>query len=82
MNQQDIMQQLSRDPAALRTVMHSQNGRTLLSLLSGGDPAALNAAARQAASGDLSSLTAMLSRVLQTPEGASLIQRLEQQLQK
>lgn len=81
MNEQDMMQKLKRDPAALRSVMQSQDGRTLLSLLSGGDTAALRQAALQASTGDVTALSAMLSRVMSTPEGAALAQRLEQQLQ-
>ena len=46
-------------------------------MLSGGDSAALGRAAQQAASGDMSALSAMLSQVLSSPQGAELVQRLE-----
>ena len=40
------------------------------------------AAARQAASGDTMALSQMLSRVLSSPQGAELVQRLENRLQQ
>ena len=41
MNEQDMMQKLKCDPRALKSVMQSADGRTLLGMLSGGDSAAL-----------------------------------------
>ena len=49
MNEQDIMNKLKSDPRALKSVMQSQDGQTLLRMLSGGDSAALGRAAQQAA---------------------------------
>ena len=40
MNEQDIMNKLKSDPRALKSVMQSQDGQTLLRMLSGGDSAA------------------------------------------
>ena len=77
MNEQDIVNKLKSDPRALKSVMQSQDGQALLRMLSGGDSAALGQAARQAASGDTAALSAMLSRVLSSPQGAELVQRLE-----
>ena len=57
------------------------SGRAL-NMLSGGNSAALGQAARQAASGDTAALSAMLSRVLSSPQGAELVQRLESKLQQ
>ena len=54
----------------------------LLKMLSGGDSAALGSAAKQAAAGDMSALSAMLQRVLNTPEGAALAARVEESLQR
>ena len=68
MNEQDIMNKLKSDPRAL--------------MLSGGDSAALGRAAQQAASGDMSALSAMLSQVLSSPQGTELVQRLENRLQQ
>ncbi len=78
MNEQDIVNKLKSDPRALKSVMQSQDGQALLRMLSGGNSAALGQAARQAASGDTAALSAMLSRVLSSPQGAELVQRLEQ----
>jgi hypothetical protein len=51
-------------------------------MLSGGDTAALGRAAQQAASGDTAALSGMLRQVLSTPEGAALVQRLEDSLRR
>ncbi len=82
MNEQDIVNKLKSDPRALKSVMQSQDGQALLNMLSGGNSAALGQAARQAASGDTAALSAMLSRVLSSPQGAELMQRLESKLQQ
>ena len=82
MNEQDIVNKLKSDPRALKSVMQSQDGKALLNMLSGGNSAALGQAARQAASGDTAALSAMLSRVLSSPQGAELVQRLESKLQQ
>ena len=82
MNEQDIVNKLKSDPRALKSVMQSQDGQALLRMLSGGNSAALGQAARQAASGDTAALSAMLSRVLSSPQGAELVQRLESKLQQ
>mgnify|MGYP001080986757 CR=1 FL=1 len=81
MNEQDIVNKLKSDPRALKSVMQSQDGQALLNMLSGGNSAALGQAARQA-SGDTAALSAMLSRVLSSPQGAELVQRLESKLQQ
>ena len=77
MNEQDMVKKLKNAPAALRSVMQSADGRALLGMLSGGDTAALGRAAQQAAAGDMSALSAMA-----TPEGAALVQHLEESLQR
>lgn len=82
MNEQDIMNKLKSDPRALKSIMQSKDGQTLLQMLSGGNSAALGQAARQAASGDTAALSDMLSRVLSSPQGAELVQRLESKLQQ
>ena len=82
MNEQDMMQKLKSDPRALKSVMQSADGKALLGMLSGGDSAALGKAAQQAAMGDMSALSAMLSQVLSSPQGAELVQRLENRLQQ
>ena len=62
--------------------MNEQDIVNKLNMLSGGNSAALGQAARQAASGDTAALSAMLSRVLSSPQGAELVQRLESKLQQ
>lgn len=82
MNEQDVMQKLKSDPQGLKAIMQSQGGQALLGMLSGGDGNSLSSAAKQAASGDMTALTAMLSRVMNTTEGKALVERLEDQLRR
>lgn len=83
MNQRELLEQLRQDPTALREVMQSQDGQTLLRLLSGEDGGqSLQQAARKAAAGDTEQITQMLQRVMRSDQGAALIQRLNSSLQK
>ena len=46
------------------------------------DPAALQQAIRQAAAGDASAISGMLQGIMSTPQGAALVQRIGESLQK
>lgn len=82
MNEQEIMNRLKSDPRALTSVMQSQDGQALLGMLSGGNGAALGQAVRNAAAGDTAALSAMLAQVMSSPQGAELVRRLEDRLQR
>ena len=55
----------------------------LLRLLSGSDGGrTLQQAVRQAAAGDASAISGMLQGIMSTPQGAALVQRIGESLQK
>lgn len=83
MDQKEMMERLKRDPAALHAVMGSRDGQMLLGLLSGIDGGrTLQQAIRQAAAGDASAIIGMLQGIMSTPQGAALVQRIGESLQK
>lgn len=84
MDQKEMMERLRRDPAALQAVMGSRDGQMLLGLLSGSDGGrTLQQAVRQAAAaGDASAISGMLQGIMSTPQGAALVQRIGESLQK
>ena len=83
MEQSELMEKLRQNPAALQRVMHSQAGQQLMRMLSGADGgSSLNRAAMQAAGGNTSEMTKMIQNVMQSPEGAELIRRISESLQK
>ena len=83
MDQADMIRQLKQNPAALQGVMQSQDGQRLMQLLNGTDGGAgLNRAAAQAAGGNTADMVQMLKKVMSSPEGAALVQRIGQSLQK
>ena len=83
MDQKEMMERLKRDPAALQAVMGSRDGQMLLGLLSGSDGGrTLQQAVRQAAAGDASAISVMLQGIMSTPQGAALVQRIGESLQK
>ena len=78
-----LAEQLRRDPAALRSLMQSPDGQALLGLLTQGDQGAgLRQAAQAAARGDPAQITEMVSRLLQSPQGAALAKRIQRAVQK
>ncbi len=83
MDQKEMMERLKRDPAALQAVMGSRDGQMLLGLLSGSDGGrTLQQPVRQAAAGDASAISGMLQGIMSTPQGAALVQRIGESLQK
>ena len=83
MDQKEMMERLKRDPAALQAVMGSRDGQMLLGLLSGSDGGrTLQQAIRQAAAGDASAISGRLQGIMSTPQGAALVQRIGESLQK
>ena len=83
MEQSDWMERLRRDPESLRSIIQSQDGQRLMALLSGNDGGrALKGAAMQAAGGNTGEMVEMIRRVMETPDGAALIRRITDTLQK
>lgn len=83
MEQKELLERMKQDPAALRAVMQSQDGQTLLHLLSGSDGGkSLQQAARQAAAGDTAPMVRLLQAVMRSEQGTALVQRLNERLQQ
>ena len=78
-----MIQQLKSNPAALQALMQSQDGQALIRMLTQGDRGAgLQQAAQAAAKGNPAQLTDMINRMMQSPEGAALIERINKAVQK
>lgn len=83
MDQAEMIRKLKQNPAALQSVMQSRDGQQLMQMLAGSDGGAgLNRAAAQAAGGNTADMVQMLKKVMSSPDGAALIQRIGQSLQK
>ena len=72
-----MIQQLKSDPAMLQALMQSRDGQALLQMLSGGDRgASLQRAAQSAARGDPAEMVRMVNRLMQSPDGGALVDRI------
>lgn len=80
-NSKRMMEQLKANPAALRQLMQSRDGQTLMSALTRPDNGAgLQRAVQAAARGDTNPMAELVSRLAQSPEGAALMARISQTL--
>ncbi|MEG1593680.1 MAG: hypothetical protein RR350_04655 [Oscillibacter sp.] len=78
-----FVDQLRSNPAALQGLMQSRDGQELLRMLTAGDRgAALQQAAQSAARGNPAEIANLVSRVMQSPEGAQLLTRINKAIQK
>ena len=78
-----LFQQLKKDPAALRSLMQSRDGQTLMHLLTQGDQGeGLQRAAQAAARGNPAEMMQVMNRILQNPDGAALLERIRKAVQK
>ena len=72
-----IAQQLKGNPALLQSLMRSRDGQALMQMLSGGDRgASLQRAAQSAAKGNPAEMVRMVNQLMQSPDGAALIDRI------
>ena len=72
-----MIQQLKSNPAMLQALMQSRDGQDLLRMLSGGDQgASLQWAAQSAAKGNPAEMVRMVNQLMQSPDGAALIDRI------
>ena len=77
-----LMETLGRNPAAIQALMRSPDGQALMRSLAGQDQgAALNRAARSAALGNTTEMVQMVSQIMQSPEGAALLERISKSIQ-
>ena len=78
-----LVEQLKNNPAALQALMRSQDGQALLRMLTQGDQGAgLQRAAKAAALGRPEAMVNMVNRIMQTPGGAALVERINQAVRK
>ena len=72
-----MIQQLKSNPAMLQALMQSRDGQALMQMLSGGDRgASLPRAAQSAAKGNPAEMVRMVNQLMQSPDGAALIDRI------
>ena len=82
-NTKRMMERLKADPAALRRLMQSRDGQTLMQTLTRPDNGAgLQRAVQAAMQGNTNVMAEPVNRVAQSPEGAALMERVSQRLQK
>ncbi len=78
-----MMEQMKKNPAALRALMNSQDGQALMKMLTGPDQGArLQKAVQAAAGGDPSQLAEMINQITASSGGAALVDRLQKSAQK
>ena len=82
-NAKRMMDQLKADPAALRQLMQSRDGQALMQALTRPDNGAgLQRAMQSAMHGDMNVMAELVGPLAQSPEGAALMERVSQRLQK
>ncbi|MCI9330972.1 MAG: hypothetical protein HFG05_02205 [Oscillibacter sp.] len=78
-----MAEQLRKNPAMLKSLMQSQDGQTLMQMLTQGDGGTgLRKAVQSAARGDTGAMTQMVNQIMQSPEGAALVERINKAVQK
>ena len=78
-----LAEQLKRNPALLRQLAQSKDGQTLMRMLTQQDQgAALQKAAQSAARGDTADMVRMVTQLMQSPDGAALVERSNKALRK
>ena len=82
-NRNQFEQELRANPELLRHVMNSQDGQTLMRLLTQSDRGTrFRQAVRSAANGDTADMADCLRQVTQTREGAALVTRLQRLMEQ
>ncbi len=78
-----LAEQLKKDPAMLRALMQSQDGQALMRMLTQGDQGAgLQRAVQSAVRGDTAQMVQMVNKIMQSPGGAELVDRINRAVQK
>ena len=78
-----MVEQLRANPAMLQGLMQSRDGQALMRMLTQQDQgASLQKAAQSAAKGDPAELARMVNKVMQSPDGAALVERINKAIQK
>ena len=78
-----MAEQLKNNPAMLRSLMQSHDGQKLMQLLTKDDNgASLQQAVQSAVHGNATQMTEMVKRIMQSPDGAALVERINKAIQK
>ena len=78
-----MAERLRKNPAVLKSLMHSRDGQALMQMLTQGDQGAgLQRAVQSAAKGDTAAMVQMVNQIMQSPEGAQLVERINKAVQK
>ena len=76
-NTRQMMEQLKSNPAALRKLMQSRDGQTLMQDLTRPDNGSgIQRAVQAAMQGNTNIMADLVNRVAQSPEGAALLERI------
>ena len=83
MDIQQVLQQVKNDPQMVQRIMSYPDGQKLMQMLTGSDGGnSLNQATSAANGGNTAQMVGMLKKIMQSPEGAAIINRLGSQMQK
>lgn len=83
MDQKEMIERLKKNPQAIQALINSPDGQALMRMLQGKDGGqTLNRASSKAAAGDTAQMLQMIKGIMSTPDGAELIRRIGQNLQK
>ena len=78
-----MAEHLKQNPAMLKNLMQSRDGQALMRMLTQQDQgAALQKAAQSAARGDTADMVRMVNQLMQSPDGAALVERINKALRK
>ena len=78
-----LIQKFKQNRALAENIMHSGDGQKLMNMLTQGDNgAALERATQNAANGDTQELAQLLGNLMRSPEGAALMNRLNETAKK
>ena len=78
-----LANELRQNPAMLQSLMRSPDGQALLRMLTQQDQgASLQQAAQSAVKGDTTQLARMVTQVMQSPDGAVLVERINKAMRK
>ncbi len=79
----NLIEGLQANPAAVQALFRTKDGQDLLRMLTQGDRgAALQRAAQSAAQGDTADMARRVSRLMKSPEGAALVERVNRAVRK
>lgn len=74
---------LKNNPGAVQALLGTQDGQNLIRMLTQEDRgASLQRAAQSASRGDVTDMMRMVSRLMESPEGAALVERINKAVQK